>query len=83
MLILAFGKSKTKSAQSNSSTPRRKTNKTKSKTETTEHQVMNKENRGKVSLRTADVFPVVASLPPKKNVWESERQNDFRDVKPF
>ena len=35
------------------------------------------------SLRTADVFPVVASLPPKINVCEPERQNDFRDVKPF
>ena len=35
------------------------------------------------SLRTADVFPVVASLPPKNNVCESERQNDFRDVEPF
>ena len=55
--------------KSNSPTPRRKTNKTKSKTETTENQVINKENRGKVSLRTADVFPVVASLPPKNNVW--------------
>ena len=36
-----------------------------------------------ISLRTADVFSVVASLPPKKNVCEPERQNDFRDVKPF
>ena len=36
-----------------------------------------------VSLRTADVFPVVASLPPKNSVCEPERQNDFRDVKPF
>ena len=35
------------------------------------------------SLRTADVFPVVASLPPKINVCEPEQQNDFRDVKPF
>ena len=38
------------------------------------------------SLRTADVFPVVASLsslPPKNNVFEPEWQNDFRDVKPF
>ena len=35
------------------------------------------------SLRTADVFPVVASLPPKNNVCESEQRNDFRDVKPF
>ena len=38
---------------------------------------------GKVSLRTADAFPVVASLPPKNSVCEPERQNDFRDVKPF
>ena len=36
-----------------------------------------------VSLRTADAFPVVASLPPKNSVCEPERQNDFRDVKPF
>ena len=36
-----------------------------------------------ISLRTADVFPVVASLPPKNNVCEPERQNDFCDVKPF
>ena len=35
------------------------------------------------SLRTADGFPVVASLPPKNSVCEHERQNDFRDVKPF
>ena len=35
------------------------------------------------SLRTADAFPVVASLPPKNNVCEPERQSDFRDVKPF
>ena len=35
------------------------------------------------SLRTADAFPVVASLPPKNSVCEPERQNDFRDVKPF
>ena len=35
------------------------------------------------SLRTEDAFPVVASLPPKNSVCESERQNDFRDVKPF
>ena len=34
-------------------------------------------------LRTADVFPVVASLPSKINVCEPERQDDFRDVKPF
>ena len=36
-----------------------------------------------ISLRTADVFPVVASLLPKINVCEPERQNDFRDVEPF
>ena len=35
------------------------------------------------SLRTADVFPVVASLPPKNNVCEPERQNNIRDVKAF
>ena len=35
------------------------------------------------SLRTADAFSVVASLPPKNSVCEPERQNDFRDVKPF
>ena len=35
------------------------------------------------SLRTADVFPVVVSLPPKNNVCEPERQNDFHGVKPF
>ena len=35
------------------------------------------------SLRTADAFPVVASLPPKYSVCEPERQNDFCDVKPF
>ena len=35
------------------------------------------------SLRTADVFPVVASLPPKNNVCQPERQNDIRDVKAF
>ena len=35
------------------------------------------------SLRTADAFPVVGSFPPKNNVCEPERQNDFRDVKPF
>ena len=29
------------------------------------------------------VFPVVASLPPKKNVCELEQQNDFHDLKPF
>ena len=37
----------------------------------------------KSSLRTADAFPVVTSLPPKNNVCEPERQNDFRDMKPF
>ena len=35
------------------------------------------------SLRTADAFPVVASLPPKNGVCEPERQNDFLEVKPF
>ena len=35
------------------------------------------------SLRTADAFPVVASLPPKNSVCEPERQNDFRDVNLF
>ena len=35
------------------------------------------------SLRSADVFPVVASLPPKNNVCEPEQQNDFRDLKAF
>ena len=35
------------------------------------------------SLRTADAFPVVASLPPKNSICEPERQNDFRDVKPL
>ena len=35
------------------------------------------------SLRTADAFPVVASLPPKNSVCVPERQNDFRDVKAF
>ena len=35
------------------------------------------------SLRTADAFPVVASLPPKNSVCEPEQQNDFRDVKLF
>ena len=35
------------------------------------------------SLRTADAFPVVTSLPPKNSICEPERQNDFRDVKPF
>ena len=31
----------------------------------------------KSSLPTADAFPDVASLPPKTNVSEPERQNDF------
>jgi len=35
------------------------------------------------SLQTADVFPVVASLPPKNNVCEPQRQNDFREVELF
>ena len=35
------------------------------------------------SLRTADLVPVVSSLPPKNNVCEPERQNDIRDVKAF
>ena len=39
-----------------------------------------KEMYKKVSLRSADVFPVVASLPPKNNVCEPKQQNDFRDV---
>ena len=38
---------------------------------------------GQLALRTADAFPVVASLPPKNSVCEPERQNDFRDVRPF
>ena len=37
----------------------------------------------KNSLRTADVFPVVAFLLPKNNVCEPEQQNDFRVVKSF
>ena len=40
-------------------------------------------NIATASRRTADVFPVVASFPPKNNVCEHERQNDFPDVKPF
>ena len=36
-----------------------------------------------LSLRTADVFAVVASVPPKNNVCEPERQNDFRGLEPF
>ena len=35
------------------------------------------------SLRSADAFPVVASLPPKNSVCEPERLNDFRDVRTF
>ena len=35
------------------------------------------------SLRTADAFPVVASLPPKNSVCEPERQNDFPWRKTF
>ena len=35
------------------------------------------------SLRTGGVFLVVASLPPKNNVCEPKRQNDFCDIKPF
>ena len=35
------------------------------------------------SLRTADAFPVFASLPPKNSVCDGERQNDFRAVKSF
>ena len=31
------------------------------------------------SLRTADVFPVVASLPSKNNACEPDRQIDFRE----
>ena len=37
----------------------------------------------KSSLWTTDVFPVVASLPPKNNVYEPEWQNDVRDIKRF
>ena len=40
-------------------------------------------NLEQATLRTADVLPVVASLPAKNNVREPERQNNFRDVKPF
>ena len=36
-----------------------------------------------ISLETADVFLVVASLPTKNNVCETEWQNDLRDVKTF
>ena len=35
------------------------------------------------SLRTADLFPVVASLSPKNNVCEPEWPNHFCDVKLF
>ena len=36
-----------------------------------------------ISLRTADIFPVIASLPPKYNVCEPEQQNNFHDEKTF
>ena len=36
-----------------------------------------------ISLRTADVFPVFASLPPKNSVCKPERQNDFPWRKTF
>ena len=32
------------------------------------------------SLRTEDVFPVVASLPPKNDVCDPELRYDFHDV---
>ena len=35
------------------------------------------------SLWTTDIFLVVASLSLKNNVCERDRQNDFRDLKPF
>ena len=35
------------------------------------------------SLRTADVFPVVASLPPKNNVCDLELRYDFHDVSAY
>jgi len=35
------------------------------------------------SLRTADAFPLVASLPPKNSVCEPERQNNFPWRKTF
>jgi len=41
------------------------------------------ESPNKSSLRSADAFPVVASLPPKNSVCEPERLNDFRDVRTF
>lgn len=31
----------------------------------------------------ADVFPVVAFLPPKNSACEPEQQNDFHDVELF
>ena len=37
----------------------------------------------RTNLRTADAFPVVASLPPKNNVCEPEQQNDFPWRKTF
>ena len=40
-------------------------------------------DRQGASLRSADAFPVVASLPPKNSVCEPERLNDFRDVRTF
>ena len=40
-------------------------------------------NLEQATLRTAGELPVVASLPAKNNVCEPERQNNFRDVKPF
>ena len=40
-------------------------------------------NLEQATLRTADVLPVVASLSAKNNFREPERQNNFRDVKPF
>ena len=39
--------------------------------------------QSRYSLRSADTFPVVASLPPKNSVCEPEQQNDFHDVEPF
>ena len=35
------------------------------------------------SLRSAGVFPVITSLPPKNNVCEPEQPKDFRDVELF
>ena len=39
-----------------------------------------REGGGVSSLRSADAFPVIASLPPKNSVCEPEQQNDFHDV---